>query len=276
VRNHLHVALLAVKLLLAPGFVVGASLVARRFGTHVGGLIGGLPVVAGPILLVYALAHGRSFTAGAAAGTLLGLVSLIAFVVVYGRLAGRLSWGTSMLAGWLAFAAATVLFSALSPPLGVSLALAALALALGLAALPHPGVQQLEHAAPPAWDLPLRAVCAAALVLALTAIAGWLGPQLSGLLAPFPVITTVLATFTHAQRGTGELLRMLRGLVGGFGAFALFCFTLAIALRHVDTATAFALASVLALLMQALVLALVHRRASSPASMASAPVAQEG
>jgi len=275
VRNHLRVALLAVKLLLAPAFVVGASLAGRRFGIHVGGLIGGLPVVAGPILLVYALAHGRSFTAGAAAGTLLGLVSLIAFVVVYGRLAGRWSWSASMLAGWLAFALATVAFSAVSPPLGVALGLATLSLMLGLAALPRPGAQAREHAAPPSWDLPLRAACAAALVLALTALAGWLGPQLSGLLAPFPVITTVLATFTHAQRGTDELLRLLRGLVSGFGAFALFCFSLALALRHLDTAEAFVLASALALLVQGFVLRVVHRRATALSPVARAPLAQE-
>ncbi len=89
----------------------------------------------------------------------------------------------------------------------------------------------------------MRAACACALVLSLTAVAGWLGPQLSGLLAPFPIIATVLATFTHAQRGTDELLRLLRGLVSGFGAFALFCFTLAVSLRTLDTAAAFALAT---------------------------------
>jgi hypothetical protein len=252
--------LLAVKLTLAPSFVVGASLAARRFGSHVGGLVGGLPVVAGPILLVYALAHGRTFAAGAAAGTLLGLVSLICFVVVYGRLAGRLAWGASMLAGWLAFALATVVFNVLSPSLGVALGLVALALAAGLAALPRPAWNALEHAPPPGWDLPLRAACALALVLALTAFSGWLGPQLSGLLAPFPVITTVLATFTHAQRGTQELARLLRGLVSGFGAFALFCFSLDLALRRVDTPAAFALATGLALLTQALVLAFLRPR----------------
>jgi len=251
------VLLLAVKLLLAPSFVVGASLAARRFGPRIGGLIGGLPVVAGPILLVYALAHGRAFAAGAAAGTLLGLVSLIAFVVVYGRLAGRLFWGASMLAGWLAFALATAAFSTLSLPLGAALGLVALALLVGLAALPRPGPDVLVHSAPPAWDLPVRGACALALVVALTAISGWLGPQLSGLLAPFPIITTVLATFTHAQRGTDELLRLLRGLVGGFGAFALFCFTLAVSLHHLDTAAAFALATVLAVATQAGVIALV-------------------
>jgi hypothetical protein len=251
------VVLLAVKVLLAPCFVMGASLIARRFGSRVGGVIGGLPVVAGPILLVYALAHGRGFAAGAAAGTLLGLVSLIAFVVVYGHLAGRVFWGAAMLAGWLAFAVATAVFSALSLPLGAALALVAAVLALAFVALPRPGPDVRVHDAPPVWDLPVRGACALALVLALTAISGWLGPQLSGLLAPFPIITTVLATFTHAQRGNDELLRLLRGLVGGFGAFALFCFTLALSLRQLDTGAAFALATGLAVAMQAGVLVLM-------------------
>jgi hypothetical protein len=259
VRNDPRVILLAVKLLLAPAFVVGASLITRRFGPRIGGLVAGLPVVAGPILLAYTLEHGRAFAADAAAGTLLGLVSLIAFVVVYSRLAGRLRWAASMLAGWLAFAVGTAVLSVLSPPLGVALGLAALALAVGLAALPRPLLERRAHAvAPPAWDLPLRAACALALVLTLTAVAGWLGPRLSGLLAPFPIIATVLATFTHAQRGTDELLRLLRGLVSGFGAFALFCFTLALSLRHLDTAAAFALASTVALLTQAVALVLVR------------------
>jgi hypothetical protein len=250
VRNHLRVALLAVKLLLAPSFVVGASLAARRLGSRVGGLIAGLPVVAGPILLVYALAHGPSFAAGAAAGTLLGLVSLIGFVVVYAHLATRVSWVLSMLAGWLAFALATAAFSALSLPVGAALGIAAAGLLAGLAALPRPREEARAHATPPRWDLPVRAACALALVLTLTAVAGWLGPQLSGLLAPFPIIATVLATFTHAQRGTDELLRLQRGMISGFGAFALFFFMLAITLRGLGTAASFALATALALLVQ--------------------------
>jgi multidrug transporter EmrE-like cation transporter len=266
-RNHLRVTLLAVKLLLAPAFVVGASLAARRFGPRVGGLIAGLPVVAGPILLAYALAHGREFAATAAAGTLLGLVSLITFVVVYGRLAPRLFWGASMLVGWLAFVAATVGFSALSLPVGVALGLAATALLVGLTVLPRPGQDLREHATPPAWDLPVRAACALALVLTLTAVAGWLGPQLSGLLAPFPIIATVLATFTHAQRGTDELLRLLRGLLSGLGAFALFFFVLAVSLHRLDTGAAFALATALALLTQGIVHMLVR---GDPASRALA------
>jgi len=262
VRNHAPVTQLLVKLLLAPSFVVGASLTARRFGPRIGGLVAGLPVVAGPILLAYALAHGSRFAAGAAAGTLLGLVSLIAFVVVYGRLAGHLSWSASMIAGWCAFALCTAVFSALTIPAGAGVALALLALAGGLAALPRPRRAPPATVPPPRWDLPLRAGCAMALVLTLTAIAGWLGPQLSGLLAPFPIIATVLAIFTHAQRGVDETLRLLRGMVSGFGAFALFCFTLAVSLRALGTAAGFVLAAAVALLTQSLVFAATHRRAA--------------
>ena len=252
-------ALLAVKLTLAPGFVMGASLTARRFGPRVGGLIAGLPVVAGPILLVYALAHGPGFAAGAARGTLLGLVSLIAFVVVYAHLAGHVSWGGAMLAGWFAFAAFTAAFSAVSIPAGAALAVAGAGLLGGLALLPRPASQSRADRPPPSWDLPLRGACALTLVLTLTAIAGWLGPQLSGLLAPFPIIATVLATFTHVQRGADELLRLLRGMVSGFVAFAVFCFTLAVSLRTLGTAAAFALATLLALAIQAGAIALTGR-----------------
>ncbi len=260
VRNHGRVGLLAVKLLLAPIFVVCASLAARHYGPRVGGLIAGLPVVAGPILLVYALAHGGAFAAGAAVGTLLGLVSLIAFVVVYARLSGRASWGVAMLAGWLAFALVTAVFSAVSVPPGVALAIAGAGLLLGLALTPRGRPAARTHAQAPSWDLPMRAGCALLLVVTLTAVAGWLGPQLSGLLAPFPIIATVLATFTHAQRGTDEVQRLLRWLLGGYGAFALFCFTLAISLRSLGVGAAFALAAAVALLTQGTILALMARR----------------
>jgi len=264
--------LLAVKALLAPTFVVCASLTARRFGARVGGIVAGLPVVAGPILLAYALAQGRVFAAQAAAATLLGLVSLTCFVVVYGRLAERARWTVCVFAGAIAFGLATLLFSVAVVPAGTALALACAGFLLGLALLPAPSGEEGSFAPPPAWDLPLRAGCALALVLVLTTAAGSLGPQLSGLLAPFPVITTVLATFTHAQRGSDEAVRLLRGMLTGFFAFALFCFTLAVSLRTLGVAGAFGLATAVALCTQT---AVIHRngrsaRAAEPAAVVEA------
>ena len=73
------VGLLALKLTLTPGVIVGATLAARRFGPSVGGWLIGLPVTAGPVLLLLALAHGARFAehvaAGLVAGWRLGLVT---------------------------------------------------------------------------------------------------------------------------------------------------------------------------------------------------------
>ena len=53
-------------------------------------------------------------------------------------------------------------------------------------------------------------------------------------------------------------------LISGFGAFALFCFTLAIALPRLGTGASFALATALALLMQSALIALARARAAAP------------
>ena len=223
---------LAAKILLAPTFVIAASLAARRYGARIGGLVGGLPVVAGPILLVFALDHGPAFAAGAAAGTLLGLVSLLAFILVYAHLASRMSWAASLFLGWGAFFAMTAALSTITVSAGPG--------ACGGARgdrCDAPGPSSSAAASGqspvelPAWDLPLRALSALALVLALTAVAGQLGAKLSGLLAPFPVIASVLAVFTHAQYGEQDLLRIMRGFVLGLVAYALFCFVLAVSLE---------------------------------------------
>lgn len=247
--------LLAVKVLLAPGFVVLASLAGRRFGVRIGGMLGGLPVVAAPILLVYALAHGDRFAAHASAATVLGLVSLMSFVLVYAWLAGRSPWWVSLLAGWSAFALCTFAFSLLSVPAPLALGLMGLTLLITPVAMPRLAqAREQQAAAPlPGWDLPLRALSALALVLALTAAAGWLGPQVSGLLAPFPVIASVLAVFTHTQRGHLEVQQLLRGLLLGYAAYGLFCFALAETLQPLGTGYAFLLALAIALLCQTVV-----------------------
>jgi hypothetical protein len=87
-------------------------------------------------------------------------------------------------------------------------------------------------------------------VLALTALSGALGPHLSGLLAPFPIVTSVLAVFTHAHRGAIEVDVLLRNFLLGFYGFAAFCFTLAVSLPGLETAAAFGLATAAALTVQ--------------------------
>jgi hypothetical protein len=58
-------------------------------------------------------------------------------------------------------------------------------------------------------------------VLALTAVSGALGPHLSSPLAPFPIITSILAIFTHAHGGFAQVGVLLRNFFLGFYGFLL-------------------------------------------------------
>ena len=253
-------AVVLAKLLLAPLCVVVVSLAGRRWGVAVAGILGGLPVVAGPILLVLTLVHGRQFGAEAAAGTLLGLAALTLFVVVYGRASERVGPLQSVLAGWAAFLLGVAFLQLLDLPLGVSLILVGAGFAAGLALLPAPPAAPAIIATPPWWDLPARALAALTLVVALTAASGALGPSLSGLLAPFPIITSVLAVFTHMHGGPAQVRVLLRNFLVGFYGFATFCFVLAACLDSLGGPAAFAAALAAALAVQVTIFAVRSRR----------------
>jgi hypothetical protein len=225
----------------------------------VAGVLGGLPVVAGPILLVLTLVHGRSFGADAAAGTLLGLAALTMFVVVYGRVAPRARPAPTVLAGWTAFLAGVALLTLVHPPPAGALVLVGACFAGGIALLPAPKSAPPGQGPLPWWDLPARAGAALALVVALTAVSGALGPHLSGLLAPFPIITSVLAVFTHAHGGADQVRVLLRNFLVGFYGFAAFCFALAITLDSMGVAAAFSIALAAALVVQAATFAIRSR-----------------
>lgn len=256
--------LLATKILLAPLCVVAVSLAGRRWGVAVAGVLGGLPVVAGPILLAMTLLHGTDFGADAAAGTLLALAALTAFVVVYGRVSPALGPIPSVFSGWAAFLLCVAILSLVEPPPALSLVLVCACFAAGLRVLP-PLPLPPAAVAPPWWDLPARALAALGLVLALTAASGALGAHLSGLLAPFPIVTSVLAVFTHAHGGVLAVGVLLRNFLFGFYGFAAFCFALAVALPAAATATAFGLATAAALAVQAMTFLLRPRPQPAPA-----------
>lgn len=252
--------LLALKLLLAPSFIVATSVLARRVGVRVAGVVGGLPAIAGPILLVLALEHGRAFAGDAATGTLLGIVALIVFVLAYAAASSRFAWPWALLIGWASFLVAIL---ALRPvhvgPLG-ALVLSCAACGATLVVLPRRHSESLSTRPYPRWDLPLRGACAVIPIVAVTSAARLLGPHLTGLLAAFPIITPVLAVFTHAQQGKSEAVRLLHGMTVGFFAYALFCFIVSVTVRGLGIAASFALATGLALAAQGAAIALSRRR----------------
>jgi hypothetical protein len=155
-----------------------------------------------------------------------------------------------VLCGWTAFLLGIAVLSPLRPPAALSLVLVSACFAFGLRLLPAASSPATAVAAP-WWDLPARALAALGLVLTLTGLSGALGAHLSGLLAPFPIITSVLAVFTQAHGGFAPVAVLLRNFLIGFYGFAAFCFVLAITLHSLSTAAAFGLATGAALAVQA-------------------------
>ncbi len=253
--------LLLVKLVLAPALVVGSSLAGRRWGHEVSGLLVALPLVAGPILLITELEHGAHFASRAAAASLLGLVALASFVVVFARAARHAGWPVAVLAGWAAFLAVALAFGQAAIPAGAGLLLAAGAFALAPRLLPaDPPQQDPPIAELPAWDLPARAVATALLVLGLTGAAAGLGPTLTGVLTPFPVSNTVLAAFVLVLEGPAQADTFLRGFLRGAFGFVAFCFLVSVLVLPLGVAAAFAIALCGALATQLLARLLLGAR----------------
>lgn len=248
--------LLVLKIVLVPALVAAVTLASRRWGPRIGGLLTSLPLVAGPILFFLAVEQGDVFAAGAAVSTLLALVGVAAFSLVYGWACRRAPWPASLALGWGAFAVAAALVHGAArwgPVLALGGALASFLVARRC--LP-PGRGAPSAGAPPAWDIPLRLGATAVVVVTVTTLAARLGPALTGVLTPFPVALGVLAGFAHSQRGSAEAIRLLQGCLSAMGGFALFCFVVAVALEPLGRVAAFGLA----LAVQVSVLALVAWR----------------
>jgi hypothetical protein len=256
--------LVAMKVLLAPALVALATVVARRYGPALGGWFSALPVIAGPVLLVFVVEHGTDFAQRAARGTLMGLVALSAFIVAYAHVARHRSVLSSLSAGWLAFLAATLLVAGWDPSAALTSTFAGGALWLAWLltrreAPTAPGTAAVEA------SIVVRVLLTAALVLALSASGAALGPRLGGILAAFPVLASLLAAFTHSGHGGAAAGDLLHGMVAGLVGFATFCLVIAIALQPLGTVGAFGLGVLATLAGHATTLPFVTRGPAVPA-----------
>lgn len=262
--------ILLCKLALAPAFVVLVSVIARRFGPRIGGVVGGLPVVAGPILLVLALQHDAAFAAEAARNSVLSLSGLAAFTVACARWPAGAHACAAVLAGWVVFLVIGGAVAALALPIAAAALVSVLVFAAGLRwGIPPTGAMAAGATRPP-HDLALRAATAMVMVVAVTSASSALGPTWSGVLAPFPTVTSVLAGFSLAHDPRPATQTLLRGMLLGFFSFAAFLATIAATLEPWGIVPAFLAALALTALIQVAILGVVGR-APAPSAAPDAP-----
>ena len=222
--------MLAAKLLLVPSLILLLSLAQRRWGAGLAGWLSAFPVYAGPVLLILSVEQGHDFAAQAAEGTLYAVVATLAFCIAYGWTCLRHGVLLSLLAAALTYALTVSILQFVYLPLFVMFAV-------------------VRSAPPGNIDLILRMALGATMVLLVTYFADVMGPRTSGLFGMFPLMSTVLVTFSHHHAGPDSAVALLRGMFYGFYGFASFCVVMTLVLPGHGLLVSFAagLSTVLAL-----------------------------
>ena len=212
-----------VKLFASPTLIGFASLAGKRWGHTAAGIVGGLPLVGGPIVLALWLSDGAEAARSVALAAPVGIWATIVYLLAVGFLSALVPWYLAIPAGWICYAIAE---------LGLHGAGAAYSLAAGLAVIPGlliaatrwiPKPKAAATAAHlPRVELLVRMVAAAALVLALTTFSNQLGFEYTGMLSAAPVAASVIPAFVFANAGRDALLLALRGFLTGLNGFAVF------------------------------------------------------
>lgn len=217
---------LALKLLLVPSCIGLVSLAARRWGSNVGGLLAGLPVVAGPILFLLWVQQGPEFARGAIVYSLASVCPGIAFVAAYGWFSRICKWPVAVVMAY----ATWILFAAVVLTLPSDIITATLLATASLLVAPYtlPRTIATPFTAPHArFEIALRMLTGFALTLLVTSVATAGDRRISGVLSMFPVLSPILAASVHRAAGSAAVIAILRGLAGGLWSLVAFCVTLA-------------------------------------------------
>jgi len=224
-----------------PSVIALVTLAIRRWGNKIGGLIGSMPWTAGPILLFFILEQGKPFGILAIQGTMTGILALISFCFCYSYFCRQLTWLPTLLLSYGIYTITALFFNYLHLNLVLSYGLVIGCVLLTLHFFPKPTAltntgRRLR------FEIPIRMLVTTLFVLVVTGLASILGPNWSGILTPFPIMTSILAIFSHMLQGGNATITTLRGLVIGLLGFTTFLFLQAFLLREYSVPVAFGLA----------------------------------
>ena len=210
---------IALKIACAIVVVVSASRAAERLGPFFGSLVATLPVSTGPIYVFLAIDRGPQFISDSALMGVAGVPATVAFVAVHALVAQRSATFVSWLAATAAWWTCAMLLQLRQWSFVEACALFAVVFAGAIVALRR---FVLASAPPPVprvrFDLALRSLLVACVVLATTLASNLAGPAATGVLATYPVVFTSLVLILQPRWGgpfvASLLVNSLKGLVG--------------------------------------------------------------
>jgi hypothetical protein len=232
---------LALNLALVAASILLATLVGRRFGHALGGVVAGMPMIAAPICAILLADQGAQAVRAIALATLVCIPGSVAHSVSVAWSSRRAPWPVSVGLGLALFTAVGLALTWLRLPAAVSCVLALAAPALGLLAVPR--VARGGGPVPlPRSEIVLRLVAALAMAAAVILSADTFPAAVSGLLLAVPITGAILPCFTLPRHGAQATAALMGGFVRGLHGFAAFFAVLYIGLGCLAPLPAFVLA----------------------------------
>lgn len=258
--------LLAAKMAATAAVVVAASVIAERVGALIGALVATLPVASGPAYVLLAVDHDTAFIADATVTSLAVHAATGLLCVVYAFAAQRLPFAAACLAPLAAWTVGVLLVREVSWSLPGVLALNVAIYGSGI-----PLLHRFTRARMPAtvrrwFDVPLRAVLVAVLVGAVVITGSRAGPQLTGILAVFPIVLMSLIVILHPRIGGKATAAVIANTMSGLIGFGLCVLALHLAVVPLGAPAALVLALAVAVLANTTIF-LLRRRLSRPAAV---------
>jgi uncharacterized membrane protein (GlpM family) len=193
---------LVFKMALTAAIVVIASVAVERSGPFIGALIASLPTAAGAAYIILAIEHPPDFIAASAVGSIAVNAAISVFAAVYAVLAQRHGLPLSLGAATVSWFVAVALMRLVDwTPLG------AVVLNAAVYAITIPTTWHYRTSGPPRkflrtrFDIPLRALTAAIVVVVVTTASYHIGSFASGMFALFPIVLGSFIVILHPRVG---------------------------------------------------------------------------
>ena len=206
--------------------IYAVTKISKRWGNEIGGMIASLPWVAGPILVFITVEQGVSFAKNTIEGVMMGMIAWLAFCFTYMYVGERKSAVISLLFSYMSYIIVGYVLTLPTGQISVHLWYAITMLFVILAVFRFPSIESFSNTTfrTLQYDIPLRMIAITTFVLSITYFAQTLGPIWSGILTPFPIMTAVLAFFTHITQGISGTKLILRGMLAGIVGFTMFLY----------------------------------------------------
>lgn len=192
---------LLVKMTVAAGFVVVATILAERAGPFIGSLIVTLPISTGPAFVFVALDHDAEFVARAALAGAMNNVATVVYTLVFVFVAQVSGAAFSVVVGLTVWLVATIVLNLknwdLQSSVVMNVAAVTIAWTLARRFRNAPMVRLSLH-----WlELLLRACIVSLLIAVVVTISFAIGAEKTGILASFPATFTSTMFILHRRVG---------------------------------------------------------------------------